>query len=101
MDPLQLCVIWYFVFVVSVVLHEAAHAFAGYFFGDHTALHHGLTTLNPIPHIQRSPIGMVVVPLLSFVGAGWMIGWASTMPGLIRLGLSPKRPSSGRKEGST
>lgn len=78
MDPLQLCVIWYFVFVGSTVLHEAAHAFAGYFFGDHTALHHGLTTLDPIPHIRRSPFGMVVVPLLSFVGAGWMIGWAST-----------------------
>lgn len=78
MDPLQLCFIWYVVFIVSTVLHEAAHAFAGYCFGDHTALHHGLTTLDPIPHIRRSPFGMVVVPLLSFVGAGWMIGWAST-----------------------
>ena len=78
MEPLQLCIIWYIVFVFSVVLHEAAHAFAGYWFGDHTAMHHGLTTLNPVPHIQRSPIGMVIVPLLSFVSGGWMIGWAST-----------------------
>jgi hypothetical protein len=46
------------------------------------ATHHGLNTLNPVPHIQRSPIGMVIVPLLSFVSSmasgGWMIGWAST-----------------------
>jgi len=66
------------VFVFSVVLHEYAHAFVGYLYGDHTAAHHGLATLNPVPHIQRSPVGMIVVPLLSFVGAGWMIGWAST-----------------------
>jgi Zn-dependent protease len=66
------------VFVFSVVLHEFAHAYVGFLFGDHTATHHGLNTLNPVPHIQRSPIGMVVVPLLSFVSAGWMIGWAST-----------------------
>jgi Zn-dependent protease len=78
LEPLQLCIIWYFVFVFSVVFHEYAHALVAYRFGDHTAAHHGLTTLNPIPHIQRSPFGMVVVPLLSFVGAGWMIGWAST-----------------------
>ena len=82
MEPLQLCILWYIVFVFSVVLHEFAHAYVGYLFGDHTATHHGLNTLNPVPHIQRSPIGMVVVPLLSFVAnmahGGWMIGWAST-----------------------
>ncbi|MCI0498656.1 MAG: site-2 protease family protein [Planctomycetales bacterium] len=80
MDPLQLCIAWYLVFVFSTVFHEFAHAFAGYRFGDHTALRHGLVTLNPVPHIQRSPLGMVVVPLLSFIGTqfGWMIGWAST-----------------------
>jgi len=82
LEPLQLCILWYIVFVFSVVLHEFAHAYVGYLFGDHTATHHGLNTLNPVPHIQRSPIGMVVVPLLSFVAnmahGGWMIGWAST-----------------------
>ena len=77
MEPLQLCIVWYIVFVFSTVCHEYSHAMVAYRFGDHTATHHGLTTLNPVPHIQRSPFGMVVVPLLSFVGAGWMIGWAS------------------------
>lgn len=78
MEPLQLAFVWYVVFVFSVVFHEFAHGYVAYRFGDHTAHHHGLTTLNPVPHIQRSPFGMVIVPLLSFVGAGWMIGWAST-----------------------
>lgn len=78
MDQLELCIIWYVVFVFSVVFHEFAHAFVAFRFGDRTAAHHGLTTLNPVPHIQRSPFGMIVIPLLSFVGAGWMIGWAST-----------------------
>lgn len=78
MEPLQLCILWYVVFVFSVVLHEFAHAVVGHMYGDHTAVHHNLVTLNPLPHIQRSPIGMVIVPLLSFVSGGWMIGWAST-----------------------
>lgn len=77
MEPLQLCIVWYIVFVGSTVFHEFAHAFVAHRFGDHTAERHGLRTLNPVPHIQRTPLGMVIVPLLSFVGAGWMIGWAS------------------------
>ena len=91
MEPLQLCFLWYVVFVFSVVLHEYAHAFVGHLYGDHTAAHHGLATLNPVPHIQRSPIGMIIVPLLSFVGAGWMIGWASTPYDPYWANANPKR----------
>ena len=34
-------------------------------------------TLDPLPHIRREPFGMVVMPILSYVLAGFMIGWAS------------------------
>jgi Zn-dependent protease len=34
-------------------------------------------TLNPIPHVRRSPVGTVVVPIVSFLFMDWMIGWAS------------------------
>ncbi len=69
---------WYLVFVVSTTMHEAAHALVSWKLGDPTAFHGGQVTLNPRPHIRREPIGMVVVPLLSFMIAGhWMIGWAS------------------------
>lgn len=77
-EMLQLAIVWYAVFVFSIVCHEAAHGYVGYYFGDPTAHRHGLMTLNPVPHIQRSMVGMVVVPVLSFIANGWMIGWAST-----------------------
>ncbi len=73
--------LWFVVFVVSVTFHEASHGFAALKFGDPTAHEAGLVTLDPIPHMQRSPIGMIVVPILSFAltaPSGWMIGWAST-----------------------
>ena len=75
---IALGLLWFIVFVVSTTFHEAAHGFAALRFGDRTAYEAGLVTLDPIPHIQRSPIGMVLVPILSFALGGWMIGWAST-----------------------
>jgi Zn-dependent protease len=70
--------LWYAVFVVSTTFHEAAHGLAALKLGDRTARDAGLVTLDPISHIQRSPFGMVVVPILSFILGGWMVGWAST-----------------------
>ena len=75
---LGLALVWYVVFVVSTTFHEAAHGFAALKLGDPTAHRAGLATLDPVPHVQRSPIGMVVVPLLTFLMGGWMVGWAST-----------------------
>ncbi|MEP6673144.1 MAG: site-2 protease family protein [Chthoniobacter sp.] len=69
--------LWYIVFLYSTVCHEAAHAWTALKLGDDTAYRGGQVTLDPLPHIRREPIGMVVVPLISFLSAGWMIGWAS------------------------
>jgi len=69
--------IWYLAFLFSTTCHEAAHALAAKWGGDLTAFEGGQVTLNPVPHIYRSPFGMVVVPILSYVLGGWMIGWAS------------------------
>ncbi len=69
--------LWYVVFLFSTTLHEAAHAFAAMKMGDYTAYHGGQVTLNPIPHVQREPFGLVLVPILSFLLGGWMMGWAS------------------------
>ena len=74
---LALGVIWYVVFLFSTTCHEAAHALVAKLGGDLTAAEGGQVTLNPIPHIRRSPVGMVVFPVLSFLLGGWMIGWAS------------------------
>jgi Zn-dependent protease len=77
-EELGLGLLWYVMFVISTTFHEAAHGLAALRFGDTTAHEAGLVTLDPLPHIQRSPFGMVIVPILSFIAGGWMIGWAST-----------------------
>lgn len=74
--------LWYVVFLYSTVCHEAAHAWAGLKLGDDTAYRGGQVSLDPIPHIRREPVGMVVFPLLTFFmnaqsGKTWMMGWAS------------------------
>ena len=74
---LALGAIWYIVFLFSTTCHEAAHALVAKLGGDTTAAEGGQLTLNPIPHIRRSPFGMVAVPIVSFLVGGWMIGWAS------------------------
>ncbi len=69
--------IWYATFLFSVTCHEAAHALAAKWGGDDTAYSAGQVSLNPVPHMKREPIGTILVPILSFVFGGWMIGWAS------------------------
>lgn len=72
----------YFVFLYSTVLHEAGHAWAALKLGDETAYRGGQVSLDPIPHIQREPMGMVIVPIISLFlnlqnGVAWLFGWAS------------------------
>jgi len=76
-DALALGLISYVVFLFSTTCHEASHALAAKIGGDETAALGGQVTLNPIPHVQREPVGMVVVPLLGIVFGGAIIGWAS------------------------
>jgi Zn-dependent protease len=76
-DFLALGAIWYIVFLFSTTCHEGAHSLAAHLGGDSTAFHGGQVSLNPIPHIQREPVGMVIVPILSYIFAHWMMGWAS------------------------
>jgi Zn-dependent protease len=68
---------WFVVFVFSTTLHEAGHALAALKLGDPTAYEGGQVSLNPLPHIRREPVGMILVPLISFAASHWMMGWAS------------------------
>lgn len=70
-------VFWYPAFLFSTCFHEAAHAWAGSHGGDSTATDAGLATLSPLPHLRRSPVGLLVVPLFTAVTRGWAMGWAS------------------------
>ncbi len=59
--------------LLSLSVHEWAHAWAASRLGDDTAKHMGRLTLNPIAHID--PIGTVLLPLM-----GVPFGWAKPVP---------------------
>ncbi len=69
--------LWYIAFLFSLTCHEAAHALAAKWGGDLTAAEGGQVTLNPLPHMRREIFGTVLVPILSYLLGGWMIGWGS------------------------
>ncbi len=75
---LLLGLLWYVVLIFSLTLHEAGHAWAALRGGDPTAYLGGQVSIDPVPHIRREPIGMLVAPWIFFVLSNWMIGWAST-----------------------
>lgn len=90
-ETLALGLIWYVAFLFSLTVHEAAHAWAALKLGDPTAYQGGQVTLNPLPHMQREPFGTILVPLLSFFMAGWMMGWASAPYDPVWAARHPKR----------
>ena len=64
-------------FVFTASFHEAAHAWAALKGGDSTAYLGGQVSLDPMPHIHREPIGMIVIPIISLAMMGWPLGFAS------------------------
>jgi Zn-dependent protease len=67
------------VLIMSVVVHEVAHAWQARREGDDTAERLGRITLNPIPHLD--PVGSFILPLmLHFSGASFLFGWAKPVP---------------------
>ena len=74
---LTLGFLWYLAFLFSTVCHEGSHALAGKIGGDPTAFEAGQVSLNPLPHLRREPIGLLLIPILSYIFNGWMMGWAS------------------------
>jgi Zn-dependent protease len=59
--------------VLSLSVHEWAHAISAYRLGDDTAERQGRLTLNPVSHID--PIGTLLLPML-----GVPFGWAKPVP---------------------
>lgn len=63
----------------SVILHEIAHGYAAYWFGDKTAYFQNRLTLNPLPHIDIT--GSIVVPILLIMSHSPILaGWAKPVP---------------------
>ncbi|MEH7234660.1 site-2 protease family protein [Bacillus sp. JJ1562] len=57
--------------LVAFTVHEFAHAYVAYRFGDDTAKRQGRLTLNPIAHLD--PFGTILIFLAGF-------GWARPVP---------------------
>lgn len=65
-------------FMLSITIHEFAHAFAAYKLGDSTAKNSGRLTLNPFKHADL--IGTLIMPIASFASGFALIGWAKPVP---------------------
>jgi Zn-dependent protease len=68
----------FFVLLMSLSVHEAAHALAAKMQGDPTAEKMGRLTLNPVPHIDI--LGTIILPLIMMFGGGGFFGWAKPVP---------------------
>lgn len=79
--------------IISLTVHEAAHALVAKWGGDLTAYYGGQVTLNPLPHIRREPFGMVILPFLSLYmsGGSMCFGYAHAPIDAIWAYHHPKR----------
>ena len=76
-------------FLLSITVHEFAHALFANKLGDDTAKNRGRLTLNPIKHADI--IGTLIMPLASFASGFALIGWAKLVPIDRRKFKSPLR----------
>lgn len=67
-----------FVVLMSMTLHEAMHAFAGFWLGDTTAKDEGRLTLNPLRHID--PVLTIALPVFLAIVGGPIFGGAKPVP---------------------
>lgn len=79
MDPQIVYVILVVCFLIlSLGVHEAAHAWVATLCGDDTAKREGRLTLNPIPHID--PVMTILLPAILAFSGGPIFGGARPVP---------------------
>ena len=64
-------------FLLSLTIHETAHAWVANKLGDPTARLMGRISLNPVAHLD--PVGTIVFPIIGAL-SGFMFGWAKPVP---------------------
>ena len=87
-DPLAVA-IGFGVLLISLTIHEAAHAWTADKLGDPTARMLGRVSLNPLVHIDW--IGTVLLPLIAAVSNLPLIGWAKPVPVNLHNLKHPRR----------
>jgi Zn-dependent protease len=68
----------FLVLIVSLSVHEAAHAWSAERLGDSTARMLGRVSLNPAVHVD--PIGTILFPLIGMLSGAPILGWAKPVP---------------------
>src|SRR5438270_10142682 len=75
--------------ILAFSVHQCAHAWTAWRFGDPTAKMLGRVTLNPMKHLD--PFGSVLMPLLALVYHWPLLGWAKPTPVTARNFKNYKR----------
>jgi Zn-dependent protease len=89
LTPVQQILIWLIPILLAITLHEAAHGYVAYRYGDDTAKKAGRITLNPFKHIDL--VGTIIVPVILMMTTNFIFGWAKPVPVDIRKLHNPKR----------
>lgn len=89
LSSIQKIVVCILPLIFAITLHEVAHGFVAFLFGDYTAKLSGRLSLNPLKHID--PIGTVVIPILLLVTTNFVFGWAKAVPVDARNLHHPRR----------
>ena len=90
LPPVDLILSSFIVLILSLSVHEAAHAWSANKLGDPTARMLGRLTVNPIAHID--PIGTILFPLIGMLSPGVpLLGWAKPVPVNMRNLRHPRR----------
>ncbi len=77
--PIIDSIFYIIILIFSIVIHEVAHGYIAYRFGDMTAKEQGRLTLNPLSHLEW--FGSVILPgILILSGTGFVFGWAKPVP---------------------
>lgn len=66
------------ILIFSVIIHEVSHGYVAYLQGDNTAKFQGRLSLNPLVHLDL--FGSIILPTISYLFSGFIIGWAKPVP---------------------
>jgi Zn-dependent protease len=81
---------WVLPVIFAVTLHEAAHGFVAYHFGDDTAWQAGRVSANPLKHVD--PFGTIILPaMLILLRSPFLFGYAKPVPVNFRRLDRPRR----------